>query len=264
MTGDILSKHEDLAYWIEPKYIWKYRNPKAKNDLRSESEATPQVCQYIQKRFFDYTKKHHKTRFLEKTPSNVFRVAFINKIFPDALFIQLLRNGNATALSAEKKWTAKPEIAALTRRITYNDIPLVDAPFYIGSFLKKVIWKFLRPNSGTWGQQFPGIRDYRSKNSLIETCAKQWSEGLKSSQAALDKIKKERIFRIKYEDLIESPQTVISDLLNFLELEPSEKVLTYAKDTIKNNAKEYTSEEKEKIKLIQPIIEEQMRIYGYE
>ncbi len=264
MLGDILSKHEDVAYWIEPKYIWQYRKPGQKTDLRSAEEATSSVSEYIRRKFAEYTVALGKERFLEKTPSNVFRVAFINEIFPDARFIQLIRSGVSSALSAEKKWLAKPERSALKRRLTSGEIPIVDLPFYFFTIVKEVVWKYLSPQQGSvWGQKFEGIQEYRAAHSVIETCAKQWSEGLRVSQSELDKIDPQRIYTIKYEEILKQPDVVMKQLMEFMEVQHSARVVEYAQAIVRATGKAYTEEEQEKIKLIQPIIAEQMRKYNY-
>jgi len=264
MIGDILSKHKDLAYWIEPKYIWKYSKPNTKNDLRQPSEATTKIKSYIRQRFAKYTCAKGKSRFIEKTPSNVFRVAFINEIFPDALFIQLLRSGIETSLSAEKKWTSTPTKSALIRRLTSNEIPLRDLPFYLGTFFRDLVGRFISPKKGyVWGQLFENILEYRAQHTVIETCAKQWSEGLRISQDELDTIDSNRVHRLKYEDLLAQPKVELEKILDFCQLDPSSTVIDYAQQTIKDNTKSFTPAELEKIESIQPIISKQMHLYGY-
>ncbi len=264
MLGDILSKHKDVAYWIEPKYIWQYRKPGKTSDFRPAEDATASVSRYIQRQFFQFTADRGKKRFLEKTPSNVFRVGFINEIFPDALFIHLIRSGISSSLSAEKKWLSRPKRSALKRRLFNNEIPLRDLPYYFTTIAKEVVWKFFRPQKGSiWGQKFEGMQEYRASHSLIETCAKQWSEGLRVSQAELDKIDSQRIFTIKYEHILGQPDLIMGQLMTFLGLSHSVSVVEYAQKIVRSTAKEYTPEEQEKIKLIQPIIAEQMKRYNY-
>jgi len=264
MIGDILGKHKDLAYWIEPKYIWKYRKPRGKNDHRFASEATAKVKNYIRKRFHNYTLRLGKTRFIEKTPSNVFRVSFIEEVFPDALYIRLLRNGIDTALSAEKKWTSTPTKSALLRRLRSNEIPLIDLPFYFGAFMRDVVGRFFAPQKGyLWGQLFEGISAFRAQHTTIETCAKQWSEGLVHSQRALDKVSAVRVYTLKYEDLIADPQGELKLLLDFCQLNYSPEVISYALKNVKSKVRIYSAEEKEKIDLIMPIISKQMIKYNY-
>ena len=128
ILGDILQQQSEVAYWLEPKYIWKYRKAAADNDIRGSEDATTHIKEYIRGRFYKYMDLHGASRFMEKTPSNVFRVPFIHEIFPNGLFIRLIRNGHDTILSTYKKWTTPIDRTAVTRRLRSNEIPLRDIP----------------------------------------------------------------------------------------------------------------------------------------
>lgn len=56
-----------------------------------------------------YAKEHNKRRWIEKTPDNITCIPFINKIFPDAKYIHIIRDGRDVASSsssplAKKNW----------------------------------------------------------------------------------------------------------------------------------------------------------------
>lgn len=263
MLGEILSQHHALAYWLEPKYIWRYGNPTAPHDIRTSKEATPKVIEYIKKRFSAHLKKSGKARFLEKTPSNVFRVAFINKVFPNALYLHIIRNGYDVCLSAEKKWTQKPEGSAVKRRLMSNEIPLQDLPFYAGATIKEVIGRFFLPKMGIlWGPRFKNVTTFRKKHSVLETCAEQWVQSIRYAMRDLDTIPPSQIHELKYEDLLAQPTKELKKLLHFINMEEAD-VIEYAAKTIKNNQKNYTEKEAEKINSLRPLIEETMINLGY-
>ena len=265
ILSDILSQHKDVAFWLEPKYIWRYGNAGAKHDLRRKEEATHKVRQYIQKRFFNFLKSKGKNRFMEKTPSNVFRVSFIHEIFPDGMFVQIIRNGRDSALSAEKKWTKRPEGSAIKRRLTSNEIPLGEIPQYAFATARDIFGRALFPSKGLiWGQQFEGIHDYRKEHSVIETCAMQWSEGTRISNQELENIPSKQKHTIRYEDISNDLKSQINGILDFLELSQDSKVLDYADKKVFNTKdREYSKSDKEKIEVINPIIADQMKVLGY-
>ena len=79
-----LSKYYQFAYWEEPKYIWKYRaRPYFKDDL--EQDPNDRIRNYILTRFAKF--KGEKLFLLEKTPSNIFRIPYLNKLFPEMRYI---------------------------------------------------------------------------------------------------------------------------------------------------------------------------------
>ena len=127
--GEVLSKHSKIAYWPEPKYIWKYRRPLAKDDARPAGDATDGIKKYISKKFIQFAEKNNKIIFLEKTPSNCFRIPFINEIFPESKFIHVIRDGMESTFSAYRLWHSKANSGALMRRLSSMEIPAVDLPF---------------------------------------------------------------------------------------------------------------------------------------
>lgn len=254
LLGELLSKHPDVAYWLEPKYIWRYAKARSLNDIRTVEEATPATVNYIRKKFHRFLARQKKKRFIEKTPSNVFRISFINTVFPEALFLYIERDGQDVCLSAEKKWTSRPDSSALYRRLISFEIPLRDLPFYTVDFLRDVFGRFFAPERGyIWGPQFDGIREYRDEHSVIETCARQWLESVKSAHEALQYIPESRVYRLNYEELVDNTEECLKGVYGFLGLES-----TYISDAIlekvNKRRKEYTLEEREKINEILAII----------
>ena len=118
LTGEILGRHPDVAYWIEPKYVWRYGRPLARDDIRTAAEATLRVRHYIRRAFNQYTERRGKSRFMEKTPSNCFRLPFVHAVLPNARFLHIVRDGRDVARSAVKKWTTRPNPSAIRRRFT--------------------------------------------------------------------------------------------------------------------------------------------------
>jgi len=265
ILSDILSQHKDVAFWLEPKYIWRYGNASAKHDLRSAKEANDSVKNYIRKRFFDFTQAKGKSRFMEKTPSNVFRVSFMNEIFPNALYVHIIRNGRDSSLSAEKKWTNKPDNTAITRRLTSNEIPITELPYYGFAAVRDVFGRTIFPSKGfIWGQQFEGIHEYRKSNSVIETCAMQWAEGHRISLADLKQIPENQKVSIRYEDISSDLSKEINRVLNFLELPEDQNMIDYAEQKVFNTkSRVYSEEDKIKLQKIEPIIKDQMEALGY-
>lgn len=265
ILSDILSQHKDVAFWLEPKYIWRYGNAAAKHDRRTAKEASSRVRNYIQKRFFDFTQSKGKTRFMEKTPSNVFRIPFMYEVFPNALFVNIIRNGRDSSLSAEKKWTNKPDSTAITRRLTSNEIPITELPYYGFAAVRDILGRTILPSKGfIWGQQFEGIHEYRKNHSVIETCAMQWAEGQRISLSDLKVIPEAQKISIRYEDISSDLSVEINRVLNFLELPEDQNMINYAKQKVFNTKNRvYSDEDKKKLQTIEPIIKEQMNILGY-
>jgi hypothetical protein len=265
LIGDILKRHKDIAYWVEPKYIWRYRNASSSTDIRKGKEATLAVQKYIHSKFSNYVKQCKKKRFMEKTPSNCFRIPFIYKIFPDGLFLHIIRDGRDVAFSAQKKWSSPPDKTALWRRVISLEMPLRDAPYYAKDVIRDVIGRqFLPKKAFIWGPHFPGIRDTQKQYSTLETCAIQWRQSVNAVQEGLRGIPEKQQMALKFEELLATPEPLLRQVLNFFDLEPEQNVFDYALNTIDRTAtRRWEQKEACKLKLIKPHIHDLLFELGY-
>ncbi len=239
MMGDILGRHQDIAYWIEPKYIWRYRNPQSGSDVRTPDEATAEVASYLHEKFLQYKLRLRKSRFMEKTPSNCFRIPFMHRIFPDGLFLHVVRDGRDVAFSALRKWTAPPSKGALIRRAKSFEIPLRDSLWYASDFLRDVVARQIFPQRGyIWGPRFPGIEELRAKESLLLTCAIQWQESVNALLDGLKGLPPEQIYTLRFEDFLCDPALFLDEIYAFLDLNKSARVNKFAADFVDRTARE--------------------------
>ena len=264
--GEALARHPNVSYWVEPKYIWRYRAASSESDVRTADEATPAVARYIRNRFEARTLRDGRSRFVEKTPSNCLRIPFIERVFPEGLYLNLLRDGRDAALSAVKKWTQPPSRSALRRRATSFEIPLRDAPSYAFDFLRDVVGRQFRPAKGfIWGPHIPGLRALRGEHSVLETCAIQWRECVLAVRAGLAEIPAERQITVRYEELVRSPADQLARILQFLDLRFDQALADHAIATASTDSVgRWRREESQSISALEPLIAETMTELGYD
>lgn len=140
-------------------------------------------------------------RFAEKNPENCFIVPFLARVFPDAQFVQILRDGRDAAVShAEKPW--------LSARSAGSG---------------------LRGRSGTaWGPyprfwveperhaEFASVSD-------IERSAWCWRRFTEAMQDGLARVSADRVLRIRYESLVADPAAGSQRLADFLDIPAQER-----------------------------------------
>jgi hypothetical protein len=110
ILGRVLSRHENIHYMNEPRHVWAGCYPQT--DIWSKQTAKcPGVlgldetsCTMAQNQCLHDTLGRElllvgKQRLVEKLPINAFRLPFLNEIFPDAIFIHIVRNGLDVARS---------------------------------------------------------------------------------------------------------------------------------------------------------------------
>ena len=167
-----------------------------------------QMAQFIRSRFARLLKDRdgqeflrrqdiERLRFLEKTPKNALRLPFMEKIFPDALYIFLFRDVRANLSSMMEAWKAR-------RWVTYPNLKSWQGP----------PWSLLLPPG--W-QQLSG-------RPLEEICAFQWESANRILLDDLEKIPRQRWTTINYQLLLDDPESAVEHLCAFAGLEIDERL----------------------------------------
>jgi hypothetical protein len=185
---ELFAAHADVANWSEAGRLWDpvdYSNPEADHcweaGLATQARAARLHgwCEW-------YRESQGKARFVNKHPRNSVRIGFLDRVFPDALFIHVIRDGRAVASSMLQQIRSRPR-----RQHT---------PF--GGFCKPPHWrKWLRDDE-------------------VEQTAIQWREIVRYVRglgAALGT----RYHEIRYEDFCEDPRERCRQLFEFAGLETS-------------------------------------------
>ena len=99
----------------ENRYIWNVGQKDRRKDTRTAQEVTDKIRSYLHAHFAmrSQTVETENAILLDKTPSNAFRIPFIQSVFPNAKFIHIVRDGRDNILSRTRQWKAQePEEAA--------------------------------------------------------------------------------------------------------------------------------------------------------
>jgi len=101
---NLFGMHEDLANWSEAGQIFDvdYYNPEI-DHYKDRSHVKESDCRRIRIMLGLFTRLRGKRRFVNKHPQNSLRIAYLKAIFPDALFIHVVRDGRAVLHSHYKK-----------------------------------------------------------------------------------------------------------------------------------------------------------------
>lgn len=138
-------------------------------------------------------------RLLEKTPENCLRLPFLAALFPDARIIFLTRSGRTNVHSLVEGWR-QPHL-----------FPGYQTPVAVTSSGQ---------TRGRWAfTLIPGWRELVNR-PLEEICARQW---VASNEAVLEysgKRDARPILRVRYEDLVDTPDTTLAQIAGFLDLAP--------------------------------------------
>lgn len=133
-------------------------------------------------------------RFLEKTPRNALRVAFLDAVFPDARYVLLHRDPRENVASIIEAWRA-PGFWQFR-----GDLPGWD----------REEWCMLLP---------PGWRSLVGR-PLEEIAAFQWRASYEHALADLERVAGDRWITLDFADFLSDPPEVVRRLLEFADLSP--------------------------------------------
>lgn len=211
ILGKLLSQHSQIAYLHEPRHIWCYE---PRTDIWSEkaqlhggklnltaNELTEYAATQIYRQFAVEVGSQRAQRLVEKLPINSFRISFINKIFPDSLFVHIIRNGIEVAQSIAKR-------ADLTPWFGYEN--------YKWHLLSKYACE-------------------RGEGELVALCTDnllkgmlEWRLSVSIAIEGLASLPAGRSMNVRYEDLIQDPVRVCDSLESFIGLKSSGEMRQFA------------------------------------
>ena len=192
------AKHPDLA-WISnitkkiPSSLWltriimlfrdDHRPTEANNvwqkfvDNDDESLDREDVTAAARKYFHSVLQNNlrifNKPRFVNKCPGNSVRIEFLKEIFPDAVFIHILRDGRAAAYS--------------------------------------ILRSRLRHSGAYWSVKPPGWQDLL-KLPLVDACALQWKMTVEAILQSAKKLPGEQFMEIRYEEFVDRPTEIFEQV----------------------------------------------------
>ncbi len=139
---------------------------------------SPEVSDCLRNKFEHIRKNAGGEILLSKRTANNRRISLLKKIFPDAKYIHLIRDGRAVAYSAlQVAW--------------WNDHLLY------------------------WAGRTPRQMKEDGFNPL-ELAARNWVEEMKSLESGTVLLQKNQLLEIQYDELLRYPHEKIQDILNFM------------------------------------------------
>lgn len=218
LLAQLLEAHPDLVLWLEAKYLWRYRQPPGDPDTRAGGDATPEVKRYIRRRLKAFVDRGDGRRLLEKTPSNCFRVPFVDAVLPGARYVHVIRDGRDVAVSARQIWDSREE-TGFWQRLSRREMPTRDLPAYALPTARRLLRRQIGASeAAVWGPVYPGMREDACRLSRLELCGMQWMRSVEAAEAGLAGIDDSRVTTIRFETLVGAPEETIAGLLAFLEL----------------------------------------------
>jgi hypothetical protein len=113
LAVNLLATHPDVANWSEAGRLWDpvdYHSDEADHHWPAE-RATPREIARLHRFCEWYRQAHGKARFVNKHPRNSVRIDYLRRVFPDARFIHVIRDGRAVVSSMVAQIRSRPRRA---------------------------------------------------------------------------------------------------------------------------------------------------------
>jgi hypothetical protein len=207
----------------EINYMWRYGNRSYPSDEIPLSLLHPASIRYIRGQFLKIKKYTQCKNIVEKTCANSLRVPYVDGILPNAKIIFLYRDGRDVVSSAIKKWNSPSNLSYMIAKLRF--VPNRDMLFYVNSYILNRLKGFSLNDKRRvflWGPRFHKMNEIANSMGLPAVCAAQWSRCVLLAKSAIQKMDKERICEIKYENFVSRPESEFLRLADFLGAAPSQ------------------------------------------
>lgn len=265
IAQNLIGLHPDVVTWYEPRTLWLYADPGRRHDEFSERDATEKVIRYIRGRFLEFQVRSGNRQIMENTPSNVLRVPYVHKIFPEATYLYITRNPFSCISSMELKWQRTKTIKGLRRTLAVT--PITQLHYYVGGFVKQMIVKKLlrRKYTPSYGPRYRGIDQDLNERNNMKVIARQWARGNRKAREDLARLGNGRVLWFRYEDLMQDTEATLRRIYEHCGLACSDDIVRAAKEMVDPTRQEkWLRLDREELRAILPEIEEEMGFYGYE
>lgn len=202
-------------------YFWRYGNQSLPHDEISIEDLDEKQRAWIKKNIFRFIDKDlvrcNPAVVIEKTVANTFRVELLSKLFPDAKFVHLIRDGREVTESAIRLWSKPAKVSDIKDKLRYY--PFSEFSYALWFFKEQLKHRFSK-EIPIWGTRYRGITQDVKDMPLHIICAKQWALGVRSALHDFSNLATDQYIEVRYSDLV-SNERVLSNICEFISIEPS-------------------------------------------
>jgi hypothetical protein len=218
LLGKVMRQHRDVCYIEEPRMIWRYGND-SRSDMLKPEHARSNVIDHIRSRFAGQVRESGRIRLVEKSPSNALRMEFVDRVFPDARFIHIIRHGMDSVLSIRaltEAFSGGVTHQRMVRRtlLRLREMSPRQYPHYAGEFFRRLLPRKLA-GARAWGPRIPGLAAIAQELDSLEVSCLQWRLCVETACHAGRAMPAHKYMELRLEDL--STET-INEVLAFCEL----------------------------------------------
>jgi hypothetical protein len=266
MLRDTLAAASDLGVVeYDVNYIWRAGNEHYPHDTLPADLAIPRVLRFVRKQLSRVAVGVPPSgRFVEKTVGNVLRVPFVHRIYPNAKYVFLIRDGRDVAESAMRCWQTPPDVGYLMAKL--KTFPWLMGARYGVSYARRVLSRKLglTPYLSSWGPRYNHIDDDVRQYPLLQVCARQWIACVEAYEQAKQLFKPNQIVEVRYEDVVANPCQMMKQLCDQLEVTDHGAVVDRAnRSIVKRNVGKRSRLQQEQLAMISELQGGVLERWGY-
>lgn len=261
----LICAHPEVVQWYEPRTLWLYADPGRRHDEFDEHDASDKVKRYIRKQFLKYQEQNGNCIVMENTPANILKIPYVRAIFPEAVYLFIVRNPFSFISSVEHKWQRPLTMKGVRRRL--QSTPTTQLHYYAGRLIRDNFNKRVlrRKYLSLWGPRYKEMEQDLKTQDLLSVIARQWAACSKKAEADLAQFEGGRVLRLKYEDFVVDPVADLERICAHAGLEMTEEMVTAAKTWVKSDRQlKWQRFDPCDLARIIPEIRDEMQRHGYE
>ncbi|MFB6345789.1 MAG: sulfotransferase [bacterium] len=211
-TVSLLSSYQTKEHNLN--YVWNRYYSLAHDEVSPDQYSTEDT-EAIRRDFYDAFSRSSIP--VEKNVPHSLRLPAVKKVFPNARFVFIVRDGRDSVVSIRDQWESPIEWNYfLSSKLL--EIPVSDILFYGSRQLKNYLKKLVTGENSvdTWGPQTEELTDRVANQPLLQVCIHQWTKCVRALLSGVENVNDNKKYCIKYEELMQSPKQVLPQLSDFL------------------------------------------------
>jgi hypothetical protein len=217
---DVLTRLPGFETWPcdEINFVWKHGNIRNPYDDLPADAVTAGTRSFVRRQFRNIGQRANAAYVVEKTCANSMRVAYVDRVVPEARYVLLLRDGCDAVASSMDRWAhpaAEPSyFLSKARFIAPGDY------FWVAYQVVMRRVRGLSMSGRTWSSWGPVSRELeslvRQRRPLAEICALQWTQCVDMAIDALTQFDSARWMTVAFTDFLENPDAEIGRIGRFV------------------------------------------------
>lgn len=189
-------------------YVWRYGNEAVPHDELLPTDVTPEIAGFVARSLERMGRRASGGTpydvLVEKSVPNTLRPAFVSEIFPDAVFVHIVRNGYHVIESSMRNWIQPADRGYLFDKLRY--FPLENYRYALWTIFNRIKGVLDNEHVRLWGPRYNGMKEDARLLPLLEVCARQWARCVDVCDAQLAAMSDDRVLHVAYESLLKSDE----------------------------------------------------------